>query len=83
MPRRTGLELLAWLRKHPECHVLPTVLLSGSGLPPGVGKAYHLGANSCFRKPSALDELTDLMRLLNDYWRTNELPPEPAQKKCG
>jgi len=74
MPRRTGLELLDWLRKHPECHVLPTVLMSGSGIPSDVDKAYHFGVNSYFRKPSTLDELTELMGLLNDYWSKTELP---------
>src|SRR4051812_4172662 len=32
MPRLNGLELLDWLQRHPECSVIPTVLLSGSGL---------------------------------------------------
>src|SRR3954468_18875925 len=31
MPRMTGLEVLDWLRQHPGCCRLPTVMLSGSG----------------------------------------------------
>ena len=77
MPRRTGLELLDWLRKHPECRVLPAILMSGSWMPRDVDKAYHFGVNSYFRKPSTLDELTELMRLLKGYWSRTELPATP------
>jgi|SRR6185436_16877039 len=74
MPRRTGLELLDWLQQHPECKVLPTVLMSGSALPNDIRKAYGLGAKSYFTKPSSLDELTELMKVLNEYWSSTELP---------
>ena len=76
MPRLNGLELLDWLHQHPECKVLPTVLMSGSGLEKDIEKAYQLGANSYFQKPSTLEELTSLMRLLTDYWARSEPPPE-------
>jgi CheY-like chemotaxis protein len=74
MPRMNGLELLDWLHRHPECKVIPTVLLSGSGLSGDVEKAYRFGANSYFRKPSGLEELTQLMRVLHRYWCSSEIP---------
>src|SRR5689334_13174535 len=46
MPRLNGLELLDWLHQHPECRIIPTVLMSGSALEGDVEKAYYLGANS-------------------------------------
>ena len=76
MPRLNGLELLDWLHQHPECKVLPTVLMSGSGLEKDIEKAYQLGANSYFQKPGTLEELTSLMRTLTDYWSRNETPPD-------
>lgn len=75
MPRMNGLELVKWLRKHPRCHVLPVILLSGSGLSVDVDNAYKLGANTYFQKPPTFTELTDLMRKLRDYWMHSELPP--------
>ena len=78
MPRRTGFELLAWVRNHPECKVLPTVLMSGSGLPNDVQRAYGLGVNSYFRKPTSLGELTTLMDLLKNYWSRAEVPAPPS-----
>jgi CheY-like chemotaxis protein len=74
MPRLSGLELLDWLHRHPECKVIPTVLLSGSGLAADVEKAYRFGANSYFRKPAGIQQLTELMRVLHRYWCTSEIP---------
>jgi len=74
MPRMNGLELLAWLNRHPECSIIPTVLMSGSGLKEDIESAFHLGATSYFRKPASLTELTELMRVLNDYWSRSEIP---------
>ena len=31
MPRMGAFEVLAWLREHPECSVIPTVVMSSSG----------------------------------------------------
>ena len=81
MPGLNGLELLEWLRSHPDCKVLPTILMSGSGLHSDVKRAYQFGVNSYFQKPSTLAELIDLMRLLKEYWMRNELPP--SQQKCA
>src|SRR6187431_1853619 len=45
MPQVTGFEALMWLRTHPPCQDLPVVMLSGSGLPEDVVRAYRMGAN--------------------------------------
>jgi len=77
MPRMDGLQLLDWLHKHPECNVIPTVLMSGSGLNKDVQNAYRFGANSYFKKPSKFEELVELMRLLHQYWCRSEIPALP------
>src|SRR5579862_6015676 len=46
MPRRDGLDVLKWLRKHTKLRSTPTVMLSGSGLDQDVEAAYALGVNS-------------------------------------
>src|SRR6266850_2893614 len=68
MPRRDGLEVIEWVRQHPKCSAVPIVMLSGSRIEHDVVKAYKLGANSYFTKPTTLDELTELIRLAFDYW---------------
>ena len=44
MPRMGGLEVLQWLQDHPECQVIPTLVLSSSKLPTDIVRAYKLGA---------------------------------------
>src|SRR5687767_6869400 len=46
MPRKGGLEVLEWLRDHPQYRVIPTIILTSSKLNEDVIKAYGLGANS-------------------------------------
>lgn len=74
MPRRTGLELLQWIRHHPRCSILPLILLSGAAISSDIASAYQLGANTYFRKPGTLGELVELFRKVRDYWLSSELP---------
>lgn len=78
MPRRTGLELLQWIRQHPRCSILPLILLSGAGLSTDIASAYQLGANTYFKKPPTLPELVELFRKVRDYWMSSELPSQAA-----
>jgi CheY-like chemotaxis protein len=77
MPRIGGLEVLRWLRKHPECAVIPTIVLSASRIPEDVQEAYRLGANSYFVKPIEFEELGGLIRLMHAYWNRAERPSVP------
>jgi CheY-like chemotaxis protein len=77
MPRRSGLEVVEWVRHHPRCAIIPIVMLSGSRIENDVVRAYSLGANSYFTKPSTLDELTELIGLAHAYWTKCEHPPAP------
>jgi CheY-like chemotaxis protein len=74
MPRVNGFDLLNWLREHPECSVIPTIVLSSSQQPADVQQAYKLGANSFIMKPAAMTELRDTLRSLFDYWSRCERP---------
>lgn len=68
MPKRSGLEVLQWLSEHREFAVVPTVVLSSSNLESDVRKAYHLGANTYFVKPSSFEELVNTVKALQVYW---------------
>jgi CheY-like chemotaxis protein len=74
MPRVSGLELLQWLRNHPKCHIIPAILLSGSGLESDIEKAYKLGANTYFQKPGGFQAMVELLAKLKSYWAQGELP---------
>ncbi len=46
MPRVNGIDVLRWLRDHPDCNVIPKVVLTSSREPRDVAAAYKLGANA-------------------------------------
>lgn len=68
LPRKSGLEVLDWLRRQPALKRLPVVVLTSSKEPGDVNRAYDLGANSYLVKPLGFDALLDLVRSLNVYW---------------
>ncbi len=74
MPIMTGRELLVWLKEHPRCRVIPTVVLGGSASPAEVKESYELGAHSYFVKPMAPAELQQLVKLIFDYWANAVVP---------
>jgi CheY-like chemotaxis protein len=68
MPRKSGLEVLEWLKDHPQYRVIPTIVLTSSKLNEDVVKAYGLGANSYMVKPSNFDDLQQMMKTAYEYW---------------
>jgi CheY-like chemotaxis protein len=77
MPKCTGFDLLAWLHSHPECNLIPKIVLSASAEERDVEQAYRLGANCYFRKPSTYDELCEIVGLANRFWLRAIIPPLP------
>ena len=80
MPRCSGFDVLEWLQNHPECNLIPKIVLSASSQPPDVIKAYQLGANAYFTKPSTIADLCKLVDLVFKFWTVAEIPPVPS--KC-
>lgn len=78
MPGMNGFEFLQWVRNHPECYVIPTLIFSNSALEADVRKAYQLGASSFITKPFTVAQMSDLLRVTYDYWSRCECPALPA-----
>ena len=76
LPRRSGLEVLAWLRKEPGLRRLPVVVLTSSEESADVNRAYDLGANSYLVKPVGFDALQQMIRGLGLYWLLLNQNPE-------
>jgi CheY-like chemotaxis protein len=75
MPRRTGLEVLAWVKERPGLKRIPIVVLTSSKNDSDVNRAYELGANSYLVKPVSFEGLIDLVKSLQLYWLVlNERP---------
>ena len=68
LPRKSGHEVLQWLRGHARLKRLPVVILTSSQESSDVNRAYDLGANSYLVKPVAFDSLYQLAQTLGLYW---------------
>lgn len=75
MPGLSGFELLERLRADPELRRLPVLMLTASTAPSDVRRAYELGANAFFIKPSTVAELVELLGAVQACWlRRTEFP---------
>ncbi len=68
LPRRSGLEVLEWLKQQPLLKRIPVVVLTSSRENVDVDRAYDMGVNSYLIKPVAFNALQEMMQALNSYW---------------
>jgi CheY-like chemotaxis protein len=76
LPRRSGLEVLSWIREQPKLRRCPVVILTSSKEAPDVRTAYDLGANSYLIKPVEFQSFLDMVGTLNLYWLVLNHPSE-------
>ncbi len=76
LPRRSGFEVIAWVRKQEQpLNRTLIVMLTSSRLKTDVNRAYELGANSYLMKPDNSQRLAELAVQFKEYWfRWNEMP---------
>ncbi len=74
MPGVDGLEVLEYLKNKPRASIVPTVVLSSSGDPDDIEKAYSLGATCYHVKPISAEGLRKQLCLLHEYWMSCEVP---------
>lgn len=76
LPRKSGLEVLAWLRQQPGLKRLRVVVLTSSKEAIDVNRAHELGANSYLVKPVEFDALLDMIKTIDLYWMILSERPE-------
>lgn len=75
LPRRSGLEVLAWIRQQPLLRRIPVVMLTSSREGVDVDQAYELGVNSYLLKPVKFEDLIKMIETLDAYWlQLNQYP---------
>ena len=62
LPKRTGLEVLQWLRRREEFSDLPVVMVTSSGEVEDRARVMHHGVEAYHVKPVTFDELLGLAR---------------------
>lgn len=75
MPRKSGLEVLAWIRGQPGFRSMVVVIFTSSKHEHDMEQAYQLGANSYLVKPVGFESLAETVRALNHYWGTLNQSP--------
>ncbi len=76
LPRRSGLEVLAWVRQESVVKRLPVVVLTSSRESVDVNRAYDLGVNSYLTKPVGFEALLEMVKNVNLYWLVLNENPE-------
>lgn len=75
LPRRSGLEVLEWLRGQETLRRTPVVMLTSSQQSRDVNAAYDFGVNSYLVKPVEFDALFELLKTVKLYWIMLNEPP--------
>ncbi len=74
MPRRTGPEVLAWMRDNPVFCSVPVIVFSSSANRSDIEQAYALGANAFLVKPPSLGERLEMARFIKQWLKLNQPP---------
>lgn len=82
LPFVMGLDVLKWIRQ--ESGLAPiVVILSSSREEADISAAYRLGANAYLVKPVETSKLLDMVKAINCFWLTLNLPPPACTRERG
>jgi two-component system, chemotaxis family, response regulator Rcp1 len=68
LPQGTGREILAAIKADPHLHRIPTVILTLSNSEADVFDSYALQGNCYVVKSTDLNQLSDLVKRIKDFW---------------
>jgi len=68
LPRRSGFEVLEWIKAHESLRRVPVIVLTSSREKADLERAYDLGANSYLVKPTRPDSLLRMVEQIHAYW---------------
>jgi CheY-like chemotaxis protein len=75
LPKKTGLDVLKWIRRHPAFSTVPVIMFSSSNHMADIHRSYSLGANAFLVKPSSTEKMMALARTLCEFWLEQNQPP--------
>jgi CheY-like chemotaxis protein len=76
LPRLSGLEVLAELKRDPDLLVIPVVMLTTSQAEEDILRSYQLHANAYISKPVDFEHFIAAIRQIDDFFMTLvRLPP--------
>ena len=77
MPRRSGFEVLEWIKSGSGLlRRIPVIIVSSSNDPSDINRAYELGANAYMVKPMNYRAVEHLFESITQYWGLECAKPE-------
>jgi CheY-like chemotaxis protein len=77
LPKKSGLDVLEWVRSQPRYKSLPTLILSSSSRHEDMEKARRLGADDYLLKPFDPLSLVEVVKSLQERWLSQSaIPPD-------
>ncbi|HEX7899268.1 MAG TPA: response regulator [Planctomycetota bacterium] len=76
LPRKSGIEVLKWIRGMEGLKRIPVVILTSSRERHDIDRAYDTGANAYLVKPVEHRTFTEVVRGLHLFWATLNTRPE-------
>jgi CheY-like chemotaxis protein len=83
LPKKSGLEVLKWIRNEPLVSTLPVIVLTSSLQDADIHRAYVQGANAYLVKPAKPDELVAMAKTIKDFWLSQNRTVEKAWDLFG
>lgn len=68
LPRRSGAQVLAEVKKHPQLRTIPVVVLTSSDAEKDIAQCYQLGVNSYVTKPGDLSAYISNVESIVGFW---------------
>ena len=68
IPKMSGLEVLAYIKKQPDLKGIPVVMLTSSTRDRDVASSYEYGCNSFLQKPVEFERFVELVKQIGLYW---------------
>ncbi len=78
MPKKSGFEVLRWVRSQPRFQSLPVLMFTSSERPEDLENARELGANDFLLKSFDHDKLVEIIKTLDTRWLAQPPLPLPS-----
>ena len=75
LPKKSGAEVLAEIKKDPELKSIPVVVLTTSDAQEDILETYALHANAYTRKPVDVDEFLSTIKTIVNFWLSLAMLP--------
>ncbi len=82
MPRKSGFEVLSWIRNQPSLKRILVFIFTSSRHQEDIDPAYELGANAYLVKPVGFERLVEELKAVDLWLHINEKPTLQNAMKC-